>query len=103
MRTTIDLPDELFRLAKATAALRGIKLRELITDCLTQGLEAEGHAVVETAVPKTPRRVSTSRDTGPIPGMSPQQMARIFNEDEARVYLAARRRLEAKAAHEPGA
>ncbi len=30
MRTTIDLPDALYRKTKATAALRGISMKELI-------------------------------------------------------------------------
>lgn len=38
MRTTIDLPDDLFRRAKATAALRGIKLKELFTSIIERDL-----------------------------------------------------------------
>ncbi|MFI4987335.1 MAG: hypothetical protein ACHQF3_07825 [Alphaproteobacteria bacterium] len=34
MRTTVDLPDELFRQAKAEAALRGRKLKDLVEDGL---------------------------------------------------------------------
>jgi hypothetical protein len=34
MRTTIDLPDELFRRAKAEAALRGRKFKDLIEEGL---------------------------------------------------------------------
>ena len=49
MRTTVDLPDELFQRAKARAALRGRKLREFIADSLQR-------ALVGGEVP-TPRRV----------------------------------------------
>jgi predicted nucleic acid-binding protein len=38
MRTTIDLPDELFRRAKAQAALQGQTLKDLIIECLERGL-----------------------------------------------------------------
>jgi hypothetical protein len=38
MRTTIDLPDPLFKQIKAQAALRGMKLREFITRCLERAL-----------------------------------------------------------------
>src|SRR5438132_13986673 len=38
MRTTIDLPDELFRQIKIRAARDGVKLKELITRYLEQGL-----------------------------------------------------------------
>lgn len=38
MRTTIDIPDDLLRRAKAVAALRGIKLKDLISGLIEQGL-----------------------------------------------------------------
>jgi hypothetical protein len=39
MRTTIDLPDELFRRVKAAAAVQGIKLREFVTTALERALQ----------------------------------------------------------------
>jgi hypothetical protein len=38
MRTTIDLPDELFRKVKAAAALEGVKLKDLIARLIENGL-----------------------------------------------------------------
>ena len=38
MRTTIDLPDELFRQVKARAALKGMKLKEYVTEALRDSL-----------------------------------------------------------------
>jgi hypothetical protein len=38
MRTTIDLPEDLLRRAKATAALRGIKMKDLIAELVGSGL-----------------------------------------------------------------
>lgn len=38
MKTTIELPDELFRKAKAVAALRGKTLKEMITAALEREL-----------------------------------------------------------------
>jgi len=40
MRTTVDLSDELYRRAKAEAALRGRKFRDLIEEGLRRVLEA---------------------------------------------------------------
>ena len=40
MKTTIELPDELFRRAKATAALRGRKLKDLVEEGLRRVLES---------------------------------------------------------------
>ena len=40
MKTTVEVPDELFRRAKAEAALRGRKLRDLVEEGLRLVLEA---------------------------------------------------------------
>jgi hypothetical protein len=37
MRTTLDLPDEMFRQLKAEAALRGAKLKDLIAQFIEKG------------------------------------------------------------------
>ena len=39
MKTTVEIPDELYRRAKAEAALRGRKFRELVEDGLRLVLE----------------------------------------------------------------
>jgi hypothetical protein len=41
MRTTIDLPDPLFREVKATAASRGLKLKDFIAAALRGALHGE--------------------------------------------------------------
>jgi hypothetical protein len=41
MKTTIDIPDELFRLAKARASLNGVSLRQFVTDTLRSQLAVE--------------------------------------------------------------
>lgn len=41
VKTTIELPDHLFRRAKAFAAVRGISLRDLFTDSVERRLRAE--------------------------------------------------------------
>jgi hypothetical protein len=40
MRTSVDLPDELFRRAKAAAALRGRKFKDLVEEGLIRVLES---------------------------------------------------------------
>lgn len=47
MKTTIDLPESLLRRAKATAALEGIKLKELVAESLRLRLEAKEQAAAE--------------------------------------------------------
>jgi hypothetical protein len=41
MKTTLEIPDLLFRRAKSVAAQRGIPLRELVTEALTDKLSGE--------------------------------------------------------------
>jgi hypothetical protein len=66
MKTTVEIPDELYRRAKAEAALRGRKLKDLIEEGLRLVLEASrkprrqlrlaelmrsGRGVVDSGVP----------------------------------------------------
>lgn len=41
MKTTIEIPDPLFRRAKSAAAERGIPLRELVSEALVDKLRAQ--------------------------------------------------------------
>jgi hypothetical protein len=52
MRTTVDIPDELFRRAKSEAALRGRKLKDLVEEGLR--LVLEKHKLPTTAEKKPP-------------------------------------------------
>ena len=62
MRTTVDIPDELFRRAKSEAALRGRKLKDLVEEGLRLLLEKEKPALAELTSekkrPVKPRRGS---------------------------------------------
>jgi hypothetical protein len=70
MRTTIELPDELFREAKTRAVHEGMSLKQLIIQCVRSGLGK--HSVVCTA---TPRRPAPPVAIARIPGrpLSPVQ------------------------------
>ena len=41
MKTTVEIPDALFRKAKATAAERGVPLKVLMTDALREHLQRD--------------------------------------------------------------
>ena len=45
MKTTLDIPDAIFRQAKAKAAMDGRKLKELVTEGLELVLSKPSHAV----------------------------------------------------------
>ncbi|WP_180538312.1 antitoxin [Nevskia soli] len=42
MKTTLEIPDPLFRRAKSAAARRGIPFRELVSEALSEKLSATG-------------------------------------------------------------
>ena len=43
MKTTLEIPDALFRRAKSAAAEQGIPLRELISQALAERLRSQGN------------------------------------------------------------
>jgi hypothetical protein len=46
MKTTLELPDRLFRMAKATAAERGQSLKDFVTEALRQKLSSDSREAV---------------------------------------------------------
>jgi hypothetical protein len=42
VKTTLEIPDALFRMAKSAAAEQGIPLRELVSEALAEKLRREG-------------------------------------------------------------
>jgi len=83
MRTTIDLPDDIFREAKAKAALDGMKLKDLITRYVEQGLR-EGKRPL--AGPFRRRRselpVARAATGRTLPGLTNADIHRILEEEE---------------------
>ncbi|HEX3556374.1 MAG TPA: hypothetical protein VIA62_24405 [Thermoanaerobaculia bacterium] len=83
MRTTIDLPDELFRQAKVRAALDGMKLKDLITLFVEQGL---GQGVPGSAAPLRRRRselpVARAATGRTLPTLTNADIHRILEEEE---------------------
>ena len=80
MRTTVELPDDLLRRAKAVAALRGIKLKDLITSCLEKGLsspENEPQKSGKGRLPKEIRKATGSK----IPALSNAELEKLLIQD----------------------
>lgn len=81
MRTTIDLPDELFRQVKAKAALDGIRLKDLITLYVEQGLRGA------PPVPRSRRRselpIARAATGRTLPALTNAEIQRILDEEEA--------------------
>ena len=83
MRTTLDLPDPLFRELKTRAARQGVKMKELLTAFIEEGLSG-GKGARAQAAPVRSRLPVARRATGvPIPALSNTQIAKILDSEDA--------------------
>jgi len=57
MKTTVEIPDTLFRKAKATAAERGVPLKDLLTEAVREHLQRGGGVASQTK-PEAPAWMS---------------------------------------------
>ena len=77
MRTTIDIPDPLFREVKATAARKGLLLKEFITAALVREVAGEAHG---PALAEHEQRVSAflrgiqAANTQPLPALEREDL-----------------------------
>ena len=67
MRTTIDLPDELYRTLKTRAAIKGVTLRELIQGLIEQGLRQPEASTEDIDPDEYPLPVAIAKTSGPVP------------------------------------
>lgn len=81
MRTTLDLPDPLFRELKAEAALRGVKLKELVGELLQSGLaRRQGDELPRPRSPLPVIRRATGTDH---PALSNREVEEILASEDA--------------------
>lgn len=83
MRTTLDLPDPLFRELKARAALRGMKLKDLLNEMITLGLRARDTNLIGFKRSPLPVARKAARKNK-IPARSNAELQRILDEEDAR-------------------
>ena len=82
MRTTIDLPDDMFRALKARAALSGVPLRELVRRLLEQGLQVPGGGPPQSSGRHSPPPVIIPSRGVPIPAVPRATLRRIDEEED---------------------
>ena len=84
MKTTIELPDELLRRAKATAATRGISLKRLFSEALEQGLRRGGAPAAAPAWRAVAGELAPLRtETRRIGRLIEEEFEQIDAEDDA--------------------
>lgn len=80
MRTTLELPDPLFRKIKAKAAMEGVTLKHLLTVFVENGLESA------LSLPRPARRsklpVIKRRGKGIIPNLTPELQSAVQEEED---------------------
>jgi hypothetical protein len=74
MKTTLEIPDDLFREAKARAALDGMKLKDLVAEGLRLALGTKKHLRPAT---RKPRPLLKSLDILPTAGSKPRSSPKL--------------------------
>jgi hypothetical protein len=82
MKTTVEVPDDLYRRAKAEAALRGRKLRDLIEEGLRLVLEAPRKTRRQPSLAGLMKRARGAIDSGvPDLASNPEHLAGFGRDD----------------------
>ena len=82
MKTTVEVPDELYRKAKAEAALRGRKLRDLVEEGLRMVLQAPRKANRDPSLAGLMKRARGTIDSGvPDLASNPEHLAGFGRDD----------------------
>lgn len=81
MRTTIDLPEDLYRTLKARAGLSGVRLSELVRRLIEQGLRSAAGSSQPSHGFGPPPAIVPPRGK-PIPAISRKDMRRIEEEED---------------------
>ncbi|HEX4160305.1 MAG TPA: hypothetical protein VHY79_17705 [Rhizomicrobium sp.] len=86
MRTTIEIPDELYRSLKARAALSGLPVRAVVAQLIDQGLRAVASGPPASARRRQPPPVAIAPRGTPVPALTREEMRRAENdEDESKL------------------
>jgi len=84
MRTTIDLPDDLFREAKTRAVLQGTTLKNLVTQLIRSGLQAPLHGADVRPVHRNPPPVAIKRvpEQATLPARTNRELYAMLEKEE---------------------
>ena len=84
MRTTIDIPDPLFRRVKTKAAMEGTSLKNLIARFIEQGLAGHGQPGRSSQPARSlPPLIRPATTKSSIPVLSNADIETLFDQEEA--------------------
>lgn len=81
MRTTLDLPDELFRQVKAKAAMQGSSLKALLMRYVANGLR-EPHRPAASGRKRSRLPIIKRQGKSAIANVTPELRARLEEEED---------------------
>ncbi len=84
MRTTLDLPDSLFRQVKARAALGGTSPKNLLTAYVEEGLNRGPGSPSASSKKRSPIPVAREATGRQVPALSNAEFQRILLEGDLR-------------------
>jgi hypothetical protein len=80
MKTTLEIPDTIFRRAKSVAADRGIPLREFVTEAVKEKLSAEARSSEKPWVKHMGKLKHLKRETKRVNKLIEEQSEKIDPE-----------------------
>jgi hypothetical protein len=83
MRTTLDLPDPLFRDLKAQSALRGVSLKDFVAELLATGLAQAGSPTTAATRPRSPLPVIRRASGVRHPALSNREIDAVLVAEDA--------------------
>jgi hypothetical protein len=81
VRTTIELPDELYRTLKTRAAMSGVTLRELVQGLIERGLKQPDTTATRAGAARTPPPVAIPAQGIPV-SLTAGDVRRLVDEED---------------------
>ena len=81
MKTTLEIPDAVFRRAKARAAAQGIPLRQLVTEAVREKLDAPDRAAAKAWMGLAGKLKHLKKDAAAVARRIEEEFEKIEPED----------------------
>ena len=86
MRTTLDLPDSLFREVKTRAVQQGVTLKDLLAQYIQAGMNAPASAAAQAPRPSIPLPYFRKTDGPVIPARTNAELYAILEKEDIANY-----------------
>jgi hypothetical protein len=83
MKTTLEIPDAIFRRAKATAADHGIPFRQFVSEAVAEKLESKGPARRKARLAVAGKLRHLHKETARVNSLIEREFERVESEDQS--------------------